>query len=119
MAVVAVHAVHPEQLNMPDIRCIAISRRDAPGLNAAIRAAVKSAILAQGGRSSVFPMALTAWSGRKNFDAEARVEFCLAAAPFSALLTVGIRFQYRTTENGKEVIRDISRHSRECGKVGN
>src|SRR6202162_3851253 len=98
---------------MADIRCIGICTGggDAPGLNAVIRAAVKASVLKYKWKVIGIP---------DGFDGliwpERAVELTLKSV--SGILprggTIlgttnrGNPFQYKTVENGKEVVRDIS-----------
>lgn len=98
---------------MSDIRCIGICTGggDAPGLNAVIRAAVKCAILKyqwkvigiQDGFDGVI------WPEKSR---ELRLQDVSGILPRGGTIlgttNRGNPFQYRTVENGKEVVRDIS-----------
>jgi 6-phosphofructokinase len=98
---------------MSDIRCIGIATGggDAPGLNAVIRAATKAAILKYGWKVMGI---------RDGFDGliwpEKAVELTLQTVSgimprggtILGTTNRGNPFQYKTVENGVEVVRDIS-----------
>ena len=99
---------------MSDIRRIGICTGggDAPGLNAVIRAAVKSAILKYKWKVIGIPDGFDGliWP-EKSLRAHSQstsAASCPVAARFSAPPTAAIRFSYNTIENGMEVVRDIS-----------
>ena len=98
---------------MPDIRCIGICTGggDAPGLNAVIRAAVKAAILKYKwkviGISDGFDGLI--WPEKSR---ELKLKDVSGILPRGGTIlgttNRGNPFNYRTIENGCEVIRDIS-----------
>src|ERR1041384_6901929 len=106
-------ARHSIQLNMSDIRCIAISTGggDAPGLNAVIRAAVKSAILKYKWKVIGIPDGFDGliWP-EKSFELTLKHVSGILPRGGTILGTTnrGNPFQYKTIENGREVVRDIS-----------
>ena len=103
----------PQKLNMSDIRCIAISTGggDAPGLNAVIRAAVKAAILKYKWKVIGIPDGFDGliWP-EKAFELTLKHVSGILPRGGTILGTTnrGNPFQYKTIENGKEVVRDIS-----------
>src|SRR3979411_685162 len=98
---------------MSDIRCIGICTGggDAPGLNAVIRAAVKAAILKYNWKVIGI---LDGFDGliwpEKSRALKLKDESRILPRGGTILGTTnrGNPFEYRTTENGKEVTRDIS-----------
>src|SRR5689334_9977843 len=98
---------------MSDIRCIAISTGggDAPGLNAVIRAAVKSAILKYKWKVIGIPDGFDGliWP-EKAFELTLKHVSGILPRGGTILGTTnrGNPFQYKTVEGGKEVVRDIS-----------
>jgi ATP-dependent phosphofructokinase / diphosphate-dependent phosphofructokinase len=98
---------------MSEIRCIAISTGggDAPGLNAVIRAAVKSAILKYKWKVVGIPDGFDGliWP-EKSFELTLKHVSGILPRGGTILGTTnrGNPFQYKTIENGKEVTRDIS-----------
>jgi phosphofructokinase-like protein len=98
---------------MPDIRCIAISTGggDAPGLNAVIRAAVKCAILKYKWKVIGIPDGFDGliWP-EKSFELTLKHVSGILPRGGTILGTTnrGNPFRFKTTENGKEIVRDIS-----------
>jgi len=98
---------------MSDIRCIAVSTGggDAPGLNAVIRAVVKSAILKYKWKVIGIPDGFDGliWP-EKSFELTLKHVSGILPRGGTILGTTnrGNPFQYKTVENGKEVTRDIS-----------
>ena len=98
---------------MSEIRCIAISTGggDAPGLNAVIRAAVKSAILKYKWKVIGIPDGFDGliWP-EKSFELTLKHVSGILPRGGTILGTTnrGNPFQYKTVENGKEMTRDIS-----------
>jgi ATP-dependent phosphofructokinase / diphosphate-dependent phosphofructokinase len=98
---------------MPDIRCIGICTGggDAPGLNAVIRAAVKSAILKYRWRVVGIPDGFDGliWPERSG---ELKLKDVSGILPRGGTIlgttNRGNPFHHKSIENGKEVIRDIS-----------
>jgi 6-phosphofructokinase 1 len=98
---------------MPNIRCIGICTGggDAPGLNAVIRAAVKSAILKYKWKVIGIPDGFDGliWPEKSR---ELTLKDVSGILPRGGTIlgttNRGNPFHYRTCENGKEVIRDIS-----------
>lgn len=98
---------------MTDIRCIGICTGggDAPGLNAVIRAAVKSAILKYKWRVIGIPDGFDGliWPERSRELKLADVSGILPrGGTILGTTNRGNPFHYKTVENGEEVIRDIS-----------
>src|SRR2546428_10144603 len=98
---------------MPDIRCIGICTGggDAPGLNAVIRAAVKSAILKYKWKVIGIPDGFDGliWPERSRELTLADVSGILPrGGTILGTTNRGNPFHYKTTENGEEVVRDIS-----------
>ena len=98
---------------MSDIRCIGIATGggDAPGLNAVIRAATKAAILQQGWKVIGIPDGFDGliWP-EKSFELTLdRVSGILPrGGTILGTTNRGNPFQYKTEEDGQEVVRDIS-----------
>ncbi len=98
---------------MPDIRCIGICTGggDAPGLNAVIRAAVKCAILKYKWKVIGIPDGFDGliWP-EKSYELTLKHVSGILPRGGTILGTTnrGNPFKYRTFENGREVIRDIS-----------
>jgi 6-phosphofructokinase 1 len=98
---------------MPDIRCIGICTGggDAPGLNAVIRAAVKSAFLKYKWKVIGIPDGFDGliWP-EKSFELTLKHVSGILPRGGTILGTTnrGNPFQYKTIEDGKEVVRDIS-----------
>src|ERR1700758_4476758 len=98
---------------MSDIRCIGIATGggDAPGLNAVIRAATKSAILKYGWKVIGIPDGFDGliWP-EKAFELTLKEVSGILPRGGTILGTTnrGDPFHYKTIENGKEVSRDIS-----------
>jgi phosphofructokinase-like protein len=98
---------------MSDIRCIGIATGggDAPGLNAVIRAATKTAILKYGWKVIGIPDGFDGliWP-EKSFELTLdRVSGILPrGGTILGTTNRGNPFSYKTEENGKEVVRDIS-----------
>jgi ATP-dependent phosphofructokinase / diphosphate-dependent phosphofructokinase len=98
---------------MSEIKCIAISTGggDAPGLNAVIRAAVKSAILKYKWKVIGIPDGFDGLiSPEKSFELTLKHVSGILPRGGTILGTTnrGNPFQYKTVENGKETVRDIS-----------
>src|SRR5438445_8819337 len=98
---------------MPDIRCIGICTGggDAPGLNAVIRAAVKSAILKYKWKVIGIPDGFDGliWPERSRQLTLADVSGILPrGGTILGTTNRGNPFHYKTIENGEEVVRDIS-----------
>ena len=98
---------------MPDIRCIGICTGggDAPGLNAVIRAAVKCAILKYKWKVIGIPDGFDGliWPEKSYQLALKHVSGILPrGGTILGTTNRGNPFKYRSIENGKEVIRDIS-----------
>jgi phosphofructokinase-like protein len=98
---------------MSDIRCIGICTGggDAPGLNAVIRAAVKSAILKYGWKVIGIPDGFDGviWPERSRELGLADVSGILPrGGTILGTTNRGNPFRYSTVENGIEVLRDIS-----------
>jgi phosphofructokinase-like protein len=98
---------------MPEIRCIAISTGggDAPGLNAVIRAAVKCAILKYNWKVIGIPDGFDGLiCPEKSFELTLKHVSGILPRGGTILGTTnrGNPFRFKTIENGKEVIRDIS-----------
>jgi 6-phosphofructokinase 1 len=100
-------------LRMSDIRCIAINTGggDAPGLNAVIRAAVKTAFLKYKWKVIGIPDGFDGliWPER-SFELTLKHVSGILPRGGTILGTTnrGNPFNYKTCENGREVIRDIS-----------
>jgi ATP-dependent phosphofructokinase / diphosphate-dependent phosphofructokinase len=98
---------------MPEIRCIGISTGggDAPGLNAVIRAAVKSAILKYKWKVIGIPDGFDGliWP-EKSFELTLKQVSGILPRGGTILGTTnrGSPFKYKTVEKGKETVRDIS-----------
>jgi 6-phosphofructokinase 1 len=98
---------------MSEIRCIGISTGggDAPGLNAVIRAAVKCAILKHKWKVIGIPDGFDGliWP-EKSFELTLKHVSGILPRGGTILGTTnrGNPFQYKTIENGQEVVRDIS-----------
>jgi ATP-dependent phosphofructokinase / diphosphate-dependent phosphofructokinase len=98
---------------MPDIRCIGIATGggDAPGLNAVIRAATRAAILEHKWKVVGIPDGFDGliWP-EKSFELTLdRVSGILPrGGTILGTTNRGNPFSYRSEENGKEVVRDIS-----------
>lgn len=98
---------------MADIRCIAISTGggDAPGLNAVIRAATKAAILKYKWKVIGIPDGFDGliWP-EKSFELTLKRVSGILPRGGTILGTTnrGNPFQYKSVENGKETVRDIS-----------
>src|SRR5579863_602185 len=98
---------------MPDIHCIGIATGggDAPGLNAVIRAATKTAILKYGWKVIGIPDGFDGliWP-EKSFELTLdRVSGILPrGGTILGTTNRGNPFHYKNEENGKEVVRDIS-----------
>lgn len=98
---------------MPEIRCIGINTGggDAPGLNAVIRAAVKSAILKYKWKVIGIPDGFDGliWP-EKSLELTLKDVSGILPRGGTILGTTnrGNPFHYRTVENGAEVVRDIS-----------
>jgi 6-phosphofructokinase 1 len=98
---------------MSDIRCIGIATGggDAPGLNAVIRAATKAAILKYKWRVIGIPDGFDGliWP-EKSFELTQKEVSGILPRGGTILGTTnrGNPFDYKTEENGKEVVRDIS-----------
>jgi ATP-dependent phosphofructokinase / diphosphate-dependent phosphofructokinase len=98
---------------MSEIRCIGIATGggDAPGLNAVIRAATKAAILEYGWKVIGIPDGFDGliWP-EKSFELTLDKVSGILPRGGTILGTTnrGNPFHYKTTKNGKEVIRDIS-----------
>jgi 6-phosphofructokinase 1 len=98
---------------MSDIRCIGIATGggDAPGLNAVIRAATKAAILQHGWKVIGIPDGFDGliWP-EKSFELTLERVSGILPRGGTILGTTnrGNPFQYKTEENGEEVVRDIS-----------
>ena len=98
---------------MSDIRCIGISTGggDAPGLNAVIRAAVKAAILKYKWKVMGIPDGFDGliWP-EKSFELTLKSVSGILPRGGTILGTTnrGNPFKYKTIENGKEVVKDIS-----------
>jgi ATP-dependent phosphofructokinase / diphosphate-dependent phosphofructokinase len=98
---------------MSDIRCIGITTGggDAPGLNAVIRAATKAAILKYGWKVIGIPDGFDGliWP-EKSFELTLDSVSGILPRGGTILGTTnrGNPFQYRTEDNGREVVRDIS-----------
>src|SRR5215470_17228864 len=98
---------------MPDIRCIGICTGggDAPGLNAVIRAAVKSAILKYKWKVIGIPDGFDGliWPER-SFELTLKHVSGILPRGGTILGTTnrGNPFHYKSVENGQEVVRDIS-----------
>ena len=98
---------------MSDIRCIGIGTGggDAPGLNAVIRAATKAAIIKYGWKVIGIPDGFDGliWP-EKAFELTLKEVSGILPRGGTILGTTnrGDPFHYRTIENGKEVVRDIS-----------
>jgi len=98
---------------MPDIRCIGICTGggDAPGLNAVIRAAVKAAILKYKWKVIGIPDGFDGliWPERA-FELTLKHVSGILPRGGTILGTTnrGNPFKYKTVEDGKEVVRDIS-----------
>jgi phosphofructokinase-like protein len=98
---------------MSDIRCIAISTGggDAPGLNAVIRAAVKCAILKYKWKVMGIPDGFDGliWP-EKSFELTLKDVSGILPRGGTILGTTnrGNPFHFKSMENGKEVVRDIS-----------
>ena len=98
---------------MPDIHCIGICTGggDAPGLNAVIRAAVKAAILKYKWKVIGIPDGFDGliWPERA-FEVTLKHVSGILPRGGTILGTTnrGNPFKYKTTEDGKEVVRDIS-----------
>ena len=98
---------------MPDIRCIGIATGggDAPGLNAVIRAATKAAILEHHWKVVGIPDGFDGliWP-EKSFELTLDRVSGIMPRGGTILGTTnrGNPFSYRSEENGKEVVRDIS-----------
>src|ERR1041385_8522075 len=98
---------------MSDIRCIAISTGggDAPGLNAVIRAAVKTAILKYKWKVMGIPDGFDGliWPER---SCELTLKSVRGILPRGGTIlgttNRGNPFKYKTVEDGREVVRDIS-----------
>lgn len=98
---------------MSELRCIGICTGggDAPGLNAVIRAAVKSAILKYGWKVIGIPDGFDGliWPERSRELSLADVSGILPrGGTILGTTNRGNPFNYRTIANGKEVVRDIS-----------
>jgi hypothetical protein len=98
---------------MTDIRCIGICTGggDAPGLNAVIRAAVKSAILKYKWKVIGIPDGFDGliWPERSRQLTLADVSGILPrGGTILGTTNRGNPFHYKTIENGEEVVRDIS-----------
>ena len=98
---------------MTDIRCIGICTGggDAPGLNAVIRAAVKSAILKYKWKVIGIPDGFDGliWPERSRELTLADVSGILPrGGTILGTTNRGNPFHYKTIENGEEVVRDIS-----------
>src|SRR5438270_8094458 len=98
---------------MTDIRCIGICTGggDAPGLNAVIRAAVKSAILKYKWKVIGIPDGFDGliWPKRSRELTLADVSGILPrGGTILGTTNRGNPFHYKTIENGEEVVRDIS-----------
>jgi 6-phosphofructokinase 1 len=98
---------------MSDIRCIGICTGggDAPGLNAVIRAAVKSAILKYGWKVIGIPDGFDGiiWPERSRELGLPDVSGILPrGGTILGTTNRGNPFNYRTVENGRDVVRDIS-----------
>jgi ATP-dependent phosphofructokinase / diphosphate-dependent phosphofructokinase len=98
---------------MPDIRCIGICTGggDAPGLNAVIRAAVKCAFLKYRWKVIGIPDGFDGliWP-EKSYELTLKHVSGILPRGGTILGTTnrGNPFRYSTTENGKEMVRDIS-----------
>ena len=98
---------------MSDIRCIGIATGggDAPGLNAVIRAATKAAILKYGWKVIGIPDGFDGliWP-EKAFELTLEKVSGILPRGGTILGTTnrGDPFHYKSVENGKEVVRDIS-----------
>jgi len=98
---------------MSDIRCIGIATGggDAPGLNAVIRAATKAAILKHNWRVIGIPDGFDGliWP-EKSFELTLERVSGILPRGGTILGTTnrGNPFQYRSEENGEEIVRDIS-----------
>src|SRR5438552_4400567 len=98
---------------MTDIRCIGICTGggDAPGLNAVIRAAVKSAFLKYKWKVIGIPDGFDGliWP-EKSYELTLKDVSGILPRGGTILGTTnrGNPFNYRTIENGREVVRDIS-----------
>jgi 6-phosphofructokinase 1 len=98
---------------MSDVRCIGICTGggDAPGLNAVIRAAVKSAILKYQWKVIGIPDGFDGliWPEKSS---ELRLKDVSGILPRGGTIlgttNRGNPFHYKTVENGREVVRDIS-----------
>jgi 6-phosphofructokinase 1 len=98
---------------MSDIRCIGIATGggDAPGLNAVIRAATKAAILAHKWKVIGIPDGFDGliWPEKSVELTLDRVSGILPrGGTILGTTNRGNPFHYKTEENGKEVVRDIS-----------
>src|SRR5262252_6521344 len=98
---------------MPNLNCIGICTGggDAPGLNAVIRAAVKSAILKYKWKVIGIPDGFDGliWPERSHELALKDVSAILPrGGTILGTTNRGNPFRYKTCENGQEVIRDIS-----------
>src|SRR5215467_8027088 len=104
---------NPHDPFMSDIRCIGIATGggDAPGLNAVIRAATKAAILKYGWKVIGVPDGFDGliWP-EKSFELTLKEVSGILPRGGTILGTTnrGNPFQYRTGENGAEVVSDIS-----------
>jgi ATP-dependent phosphofructokinase / diphosphate-dependent phosphofructokinase len=99
--------------SMPDIRCIGITTGggDAPGLNAVIRAATKAAILEHKWKVIGIPDGFDGLiSPEKSFELTLdRVSGILPrGGTILGTTNRGNPFSYKSDDNGKEVVRDIS-----------
>src|SRR6202011_5603939 len=98
---------------MSDIRCIGIATGggDAPGLNAVIRAATKAAILEHNWKVIGIPDGFDGliWP-EKSFELTLdRVSRILPrGGTIQGTTNLGNPFKYKSEENGREVVRDIS-----------